>query len=41
MKQTQGKGAKISTLKRRLQIFSIALTRTKAGNGSENLLHKT
>ena len=40
MKQTQRKGAKILTLKQRLQIFPIALTQTKAGNGSENLLHK-
>ena len=40
MKQTHGKVAKILTLKQRLQIFPIALTQTKAGNGSENLLHK-
>ena len=34
MKQTQGKGAKILTLKQRLQIFPIAATQTNAGNGS-------
>ena len=40
-KQTQGKGAKILTLKQTLnQIFPIALAQTKTGNGSENLLNE-
>ena len=40
-KQTQGKGAKILTLKRTLnQIFPIALAQTKTGNGSEKLLNE-
>ena len=40
IKATKGEGLKILTPKQMLQRFPIVLTQVKAGNTSENLLHK-